>query len=128
MGSDQPYLNSLLEIGGPRLLTDPAFDPPGDHPVGNRVLAKTRGPALPVEVPGPIDAVLLSHDQHPDNLDHAGRQLIDQVPRILTTAEAAGRIGGTATASPPWRHIALPRPGGPSCSPARPGPLCSMLF
>jgi L-ascorbate metabolism protein UlaG (beta-lactamase superfamily) len=34
---------ALLELGGLRLLTDPTFDPPGDYPVGNRVLRKTIG-------------------------------------------------------------------------------------
>lgn len=53
-----------------RLLTDPTFDAPGEHPIGTRVLTKTE-PAATTEV-GAIDAVLLSHDQHPDNLDTAG--------------------------------------------------------
>ena len=35
---------AVIEIGGLRLVTDPTFDPPGDHPVGNRVLTKTSGP------------------------------------------------------------------------------------
>ena len=34
----------IIEIGGLRLLTDPTFDPPGDHQVGARVLVKTSGP------------------------------------------------------------------------------------
>jgi hypothetical protein len=33
----------IVEIGGLRLLTGPTFDPPGDHPVRNRVLIKTSG-------------------------------------------------------------------------------------
>jgi L-ascorbate metabolism protein UlaG (beta-lactamase superfamily) len=60
---------AVIELGGVRLLTDPTFDPPGDHPIGDRVLTKTSGPALPAEDLGRVDAVLLSHDQHPDNLD-----------------------------------------------------------
>ena len=35
---------AVIELGGVRLLTDPTFDPPGDHPVGDRVLTKTTGP------------------------------------------------------------------------------------
>jgi hypothetical protein len=35
---------AILEIGGVRLLTDPTFDPPGEYPIGERMLTKTRGP------------------------------------------------------------------------------------
>jgi L-ascorbate metabolism protein UlaG (beta-lactamase superfamily) len=103
---------ALIEIGGLRLLTDPTFDPPGEHPVGDRALVKTVGPAVAAELLGPIDAVLLSHDQHPDNLDDAGRRLLGDVPLVLTTADGAARLGGTSRALLPWRHVDLPRPGG----------------
>ncbi|NMO17875.1 MBL fold metallo-hydrolase [Pyxidicoccus fallax] len=84
----------LLEIGSLRLLTDPAFDPPGGSygfGWGTRS-RRTSGPALPVERLGRIDAVLLSHDQHGDNLDEAGRALLPQVPRLVTTHAAARRL------------------------------------
>jgi len=103
---------ALIEIGGLRLLTDPTFDPPGDHPVGNRVLVKIRGPAVAVADIGPVDAVLLSHDQHPDNLDDAGRRMLDTVPVVLTTGSAASRLGGRTKALAPGRHVLLPRPAG----------------
>jgi L-ascorbate metabolism protein UlaG (beta-lactamase superfamily) len=103
---------ALIEIGGLRLLTDPTFDPPGDHPIGDRALVKTRGPAVSADRIGPVDAVLLSHDQHPDNLDDAGRRYLDDVPLVLTTAGGAERLGGTATALPLWRHVTLSRPDG----------------
>ena len=95
----------LIEMGGLRLLTDPTFDPPGDHPVGHRVLVKTRGPAVAADDIGPVDAVLLSHDQHPDNLDDAGRRLLDAVPVVLTTDSGASRLGGPAQALEPWRRV-----------------------
>jgi L-ascorbate metabolism protein UlaG (beta-lactamase superfamily) len=64
----------LLEMGKLRLLTDPTFDPAGtvyaDGPVSLRKLA---GSATPAEKMGPVDALLLSHDQHKDSLDRAGR-------------------------------------------------------
>jgi L-ascorbate metabolism protein UlaG (beta-lactamase superfamily) len=60
---------ALLELGGLRLLTDPTFDPPGDYPIGNRSLRKTIGAVASPDDVGRVDAVLLSHDQHPDNLD-----------------------------------------------------------
>ncbi|WP_066952494.1 MBL fold metallo-hydrolase [Streptomyces lushanensis] len=103
---------ALIGIGGLRLLTDPAFDPPGPVASGTRTLVKTRGPAVPVEEIGTVHAVLLSHDQHADNLDRAGRRLLDTVPVTLTTAEAADRLGGPATALRPWQRLTLDRPDG----------------
>jgi L-ascorbate metabolism protein UlaG (beta-lactamase superfamily) len=90
---------ALLEIGGVRLLVDPTFDPPGDYPLGGgRVLTKTAPPALTAAELGPVDAVLLSHDQHPDNLDRAGRDALAGAPVVLTTALGAERLGGRARA------------------------------
>ncbi|MGW4126065.1 MBL fold metallo-hydrolase [Nocardia sp. NPDC004711] len=100
----------MIEFGGVRLLTDPTFDPPGEHPIdpaGTRVLTKTTGPAVPPEQIGSIDAVLLSHDQHPDNLDDTGRKLLAGVPAVFTTPSAADRLGGTARGLSPWRHAQL---------------------
>ena len=102
----------LIEIGGLRLLTDPTFDPPGEHPVGRRVLRKLRGPDVRPEDLGRVDAVLLSHDQHPDNLDDSGRAMLGTVPRVFTTAEGARRLGGAAEELPWWQHRALARPDG----------------
>ncbi len=83
----------LLEIGGLRLLTDPAFDAPGPVPSGDRTLTKTTGPAVAAEEIGPIDAVLLSHDQHGDNLDRSGRALLAHAGLVLTTPEGGDRLG-----------------------------------
>jgi L-ascorbate metabolism protein UlaG (beta-lactamase superfamily) len=101
--------NALIELGGVRLLTDPTFDPPGDHPIGTRVLTKTSGPSVPADELGPVDAVLLSHDQHPDNLDGSGRALLAGVPLVLTTEQAAQRLGGRARALPSWERAAVGR-------------------
>src|SRR5215467_5826834 len=57
---------ALLEASGFRVLTDPTFDPPGQYQLAHTTLIKTAGPALTPEAVGKIDAVLLSHDQHPD--------------------------------------------------------------
>jgi L-ascorbate metabolism protein UlaG (beta-lactamase superfamily) len=90
---------ALLELGGVRLLVDPTFDPPGGYPLGGgRSLTKTEPAALTAADLGPVDAVLLSHDQHPDNLDTAGRAALADAPLVLTTAAAAERLGGTARA------------------------------
>ena len=98
---------ALLELGGVRLLLDPTFDPPGEHPVGDRVLTKTAGPALTPAELGPVDAVLLSHDQHPDNLDVSGRALLADVPLVLTTELGAQRLGGTARALRTGESVAV---------------------
>jgi L-ascorbate metabolism protein UlaG (beta-lactamase superfamily) len=103
---------AVLEVGGVRLLTDPTFDPPGDYPIGARKLTKTAGPAFDLEDVGPIDAVLLSHDQHPDNLDTAGREFLSTAPLVLSTGSAHERLGDTVRALPNWTHVDLPRPGG----------------
>jgi L-ascorbate metabolism protein UlaG (beta-lactamase superfamily) len=84
---------ALLEIGGLRLLTDPAFDAPGPVPSGDRTLTKTTGPAVAAEKIGPIDAVLLSHDQHGDNLDRSSRALLAHAGVVLATPDSADRLG-----------------------------------
>ncbi|WIV57341.1 MBL fold metallo-hydrolase [Amycolatopsis nalaikhensis] len=95
---------ALLELGGVRLLTDPTFDAPGDHPVGNRVLVKTEDSVLTEDAVGVVDAVLLSHDQHPDNLDDRGRAYLGSVPLTLITPSGAERLGGTAKGLAPWEE------------------------
>jgi L-ascorbate metabolism protein UlaG (beta-lactamase superfamily) len=106
-----PYVGgptALLELCGIRLLTDPTFAPPGEHPVGSRVSIETSGPAVPPNALGPVDAVLLSHDQHPDNLDTLGRELVATVPLMLSTAAARDRTHGPVRALPNWEAIELP--------------------
>ncbi|MQA96407.1 MAG: MBL fold metallo-hydrolase [Streptosporangiales bacterium] len=118
---------AVLGLGGLRLLTDPTFDPPGEHPIGGtRVLTKTAGPGVSPEEIGPVDAVLLSHDQHPDNLDSSGRELLGTVPLVLSTASARERLGEQVTVLADEATYALARPGGGELRvtgvPARHGP------
>jgi L-ascorbate metabolism protein UlaG (beta-lactamase superfamily) len=117
---------ALLELGGLRLLTDPTFDPAGDYPLGSRVLSKTIGALVTPDEVGPVDAVLLSHDQHPDNLDARGRGYLGSAPLVLSTAAARQRLGGTVRALENWEHVELPRAAGPPLRvtgvPARHGP------
>jgi L-ascorbate metabolism protein UlaG (beta-lactamase superfamily) len=86
----------LIEVGGWRLLTDPTFDPPGRKynfgwGTSSRKLA---GPAVAAAGLGPIDAVLLSHDHHDDNLDEAGRALLPSAGVVVTTVPGAKRLDG----------------------------------
>ena len=117
----------LIEWNGLRLLTDPTFDPGStDYPTGAYTLHKTQSPALAPEQLGHLDAVLLSHDHHFDNLDHAGRDLVSRVERVLTTTAGAARLGPNARGLAPWDEIGLRAPDGRplriSATPARHGP------
>src|SRR5688500_12250580 len=84
---------ALIEYGGLRFLTDPTFDEPGDYPGpdGRPGLTKTAPASIAPADLGRVDAVLLSHDEHPDNLDRSGRALLAEVPLTLTTVSGAGR-------------------------------------
>ena len=70
-----------LETSVLRLLTDPTFDPPGEYVGGPIRLTKTVGPAMSLDTLGHADVVLLSHDQHFDNLDRAGRAMLPRQAR-----------------------------------------------
>jgi len=41
-------------------------------------------PRISDEAVGPVDAVLLSHDQHSDNLDNSGKDFLVKAKRVLT--------------------------------------------
>jgi L-ascorbate metabolism protein UlaG (beta-lactamase superfamily) len=116
---------ALIEIGGFRLLTDPTFDAPGEYKLPHVTLKKTSHPALTAEQIGRVDAVLLSHDQHADNFDHAGRAYAMQAPRLLTTIVGAKRLGGVAEGLAPGESTKLTNPAGTltiTATPARHGP------
>jgi L-ascorbate metabolism protein UlaG (beta-lactamase superfamily) len=121
----------LAEVGGVRILTDPTFDPPGrKYSFGwGTSSTKVAGPALDVADVGRLDAVLLSHDHHADNLDDAGRALLADVPLVITTAAGAGRLGGDTVGLRPWQTTSIPRPGGGAltvtATPCRHGPPLS---
>jgi len=116
---------ALIEIDGFRLLTDPTFDEPGAYQLPHVKLEKLSGPALSVRNVGAIDAVLLSHDQHSDNLDHSGRDFLKEAQRVLTTEAGAKRLGGKTEGFAPWASTELKK-GGQSltitATPARHGP------
>lgn len=129
---------ALITYGGLRLLTDPTFDPPGEYPRPGTpiVLRKLTGPAVPVGELGPVDAVLLSHDHHADNLDGAGRALLSRVGRVLTTGAGAERLGAGATGLGPGETVelegvrvtAVPAEHGPPEVAARNGPVIGFVL
>src|SRR4051812_2766145 len=121
----------LIEVGGWRLLTDPTFDPPGrSYRFGwGTGSTKLTGPAITAADLGPIDAVLLSHDHHDDNLDAAGRALLPSARTVITTVAGANRLGGHARGLEPWAETRLEAEDRPSieitATPCRHGPPLS---
>jgi L-ascorbate metabolism protein UlaG (beta-lactamase superfamily) len=116
---------ALIEIDGFRLLTDPTFDAPRTYQLGHVKLEKLSGPALAEDTIGEIDAVLLSHDQHADNLDESGKHFLPKAKRVLTTEVGAKRLGGHAEGLAPWASVELSRNGHSltvTATPARHGP------
>ncbi len=122
---------ALIEVGGLKLLTDPTFEAPGRryHFGWGAMSRKLEGPATMPDRLGRIDAVLLSHDHHADNLDDAGRALLPTAARVLTTPSGERRLGGNATGLAPWSSTTLPLPEGGevkvTATPARHGPPLS---
>jgi L-ascorbate metabolism protein UlaG (beta-lactamase superfamily) len=104
----------VIEVGAFRLLTDPVLDPSGAHfDYGPVQLQKTSAAAATAQRLGRIDAVLLTHDQHGDNLDNAGREYIKSVPLVLTTPLAASRLEGVRCEGlEPWARRILNAEGG----------------
>jgi L-ascorbate metabolism protein UlaG (beta-lactamase superfamily) len=127
---------SLTYVGGPtaviewrglRLLTDPTFDPGGTtYELPGYSLHKIQSPAIEATAIPHVDAVLLSHDHHPDNLDHAGRALLSSADHVLTTAEGAERLGGNAAGLGFWQETWIAAAGSEpltvTATPARHGP------
>jgi L-ascorbate metabolism protein UlaG (beta-lactamase superfamily) len=122
---------ALLEVAGLRLLTDPTFDPAGrKYNFGwGTSSRKLQDPALAPAELGPIAAVLLSHDQHDDNLDDAGRAMLPSAGRVITTSAGERRLGGNALGLAPWSSTTLQAPEGPevriTATPCRHGPPLS---
>jgi len=119
-------------------------------------LEKTAGPAVAFGALGRIDAALVSHHHHEDNLDHTGRDLALTLPLVVTTPAGADDLasrGGSARvmgladfesialddalvvgpavashAPAGARLHALPAQHGPEEWAERLGPVCSFLL
>jgi L-ascorbate metabolism protein UlaG (beta-lactamase superfamily) len=121
------------------VLTDPVFDGPGKpHTVaGLEAFTYTRlvGAAVAASELPPIDAVLLSHDHHADNLDAEGRKVAARAGRVLTTVDGARRLQRRQTPQAegfaPWQTTVLTK-GALSvtvtATPARHGPFGTTAF
>ncbi|KAJ5931421.1 Zn-dependent hydrolases of the beta-lactamase protein [Penicillium verrucosum] len=100
---------AIFEIDGINFLTDPFFSPAGTtwDMGGGNMLKNTETPALALENLPAIDAILLSHEDHPDNLDELGRRLLDGRHPWQTVPVALGGKQFEITATP-CQHL----PGG----------------
>lgn len=119
----------LIEVDGLRILTDPTFDAPGKTYVIPRIGAETKklnGPGIEASQIGIIDVVLLSHDEHADNLDELGKQLLPKAKLVVTTKSGAERLGANSKGLLPFESVAFQqiritatpaRHGPPGCEP-----------
>ncbi len=124
---------ALVDYAGLRWLTDPTLSEPGTYDG----LTKTTAPRLgPAELE-PVDVILLSHDQHADNLDPAGREFLPRAGRVLTTVAGAERLGGLATGLEPWTELkvggdvtvtAVPALNGPPGAETVTGPVIGFVL
>lgn len=125
---------TLIEVGEWRLLTDPTFDAPGRtyHFGWGTSSRKTSAASIASTAIGPIDAVLLTHDHHADNLDDAGRVLLPSAGVVVTTTAGARRLGGNTRGLEPWATTRLEREGrvpiAVMATPCRHGPPASRLI
>ena len=100
---------AVIHLNGVNLLTDPVFSPAGvEWDLGIVTLKTTKPAALGLADLPPIDAVLLSHEDHPDNLDEPGRQVLDG-RHVLTTPDGAKKLAPRpgVRALHPWETITL---------------------
>jgi len=126
---------ALIEVGGWRLLTDPTFDAAGRrYSFGWGTFSrKLADPAIAAGDLGTIDAILLSHDHHDDNLDPAGRALLPAADAVVTTESGAKRLttagARNARGLAPWATTRLEAEGRTpieiTATPCRHGPPLS---
>ncbi|KAJ4263520.1 hypothetical protein NW762_006339 [Fusarium torreyae] len=87
---------AIVEIDGVRFITDPIFDdampkkydaaPLLPQATGPVLMERSEGPAIDIKQLPFIQGVLLSHEDHFDNLDETGRQLLISRP-VFTTPD-----------------------------------------
>ncbi|MEW1953163.1 MBL fold metallo-hydrolase [Terrabacter sp. NPDC080008] len=85
---------TVLELGSFTVLTDPNFLHKGQRAYLGKGLWSRRltDPALEIDQLPRLDAVVLSH-LHGDHFDRVARRGLDRRPPVLTTPEAARRLG-----------------------------------
>ncbi len=132
---------AIVEIAGLRFVTDPTLDAPSAARPLDGMPHRTTAPALGRAELGHLDAALVSHDEHADNLDVGGRALLSELSLVLTTKAGAARLLGTARGLDPFEHVdlrgpdgdevrvtALPAQHGPEGAEAVTGPVLGFLL
>jgi L-ascorbate metabolism protein UlaG (beta-lactamase superfamily) len=119
-----------IEVDGVTFVTDPVLGKEGTvHPFGGGMKGIKKTQPMDAAVVGKYDAILLSHDQHGDNLDDEGRALFADAPKVITTTAAAKRIGGRVIGLAPFASLPIDGPNDASvrvtATPARHGPPLS---
>jgi L-ascorbate metabolism protein UlaG (beta-lactamase superfamily) len=123
--------STLIEVAGWRILTDPTFDPPGKRYFfgWGTTSRKLAGPAVAAADLGPIDAVLVTHHHHGDNLDPSAQALLPTWGTTYTTKKAAATLGAHCVGLAPWDTATLEAPGKETititATPCRHGPVGS---
>jgi L-ascorbate metabolism protein UlaG (beta-lactamase superfamily) len=119
----------LLEIGSVRLLTDPVFDEGKRYYCfGAPFVGATRkqGPAVKPETIPELDAILLSHAHHADNLDAGGRSLFPKARAVITNPHGKKFLKGKAIGLANWDATTIEGRGGEAVTivaiPAEHGP------
>lgn len=99
----------LLEIGSLRILTDPVFDGGTKRYRLSPGAWATRyvGPAIQPDQLPPLDAVLLSHFHHLDNLDESGRAVLHNAAQVITNVHKAGELEVPAVGLAPWKETTI---------------------
>lgn len=99
---------TILDIDGVRILTDPFFAPAGTKwdLSGDIRLVNSGTPALTLDSIPAIDAVLLTHEDHPGHLDDLGRQLLNG-RRVFTTENGQKNLAPRPDVRglKPWQSI-----------------------
>lgn len=99
---------AIINIDGVNILTDPAFPDGSDIQHKYAVLKTPQKAAIRLPDLPHIDAILLSHEDHPDNLDPQGRTLL-MGRNVITTVNGKEKLGGGPgiTGLSPWKTVDL---------------------
>lgn len=106
---------AIIELDNLTILTDPYFSPEGTEWIGKSgaKLVNSYQPPLGLEDLPPIDLILLSHEDHKDNLDDLGRQLLNG-RHVFTTVDGAHNLAPrkAVRGMKPWESVSFQIGGG----------------